>query len=113
MSELRIEFSGDDLAGRVPLLGQFRDDLKETVDPLLDIAACRWAEGVPGDDATTLQARAAVQEMLHKYVLPAYEALGESVGFQGEKLDLVRHIGENTEAGNSEAAGGWGAHPHG
>lgn len=107
MSAQRIEFSGENLAQRVPLLGKFRDDLAETVDPLVDIAACRWAQNVPGDDEVTLQARAAVQDMMIKYVLPAYAQLGGSVGLQGEKLDLVRHVGDNTEAGNSEVAGGW------
>jgi hypothetical protein len=103
-----IEFSGDDLARRVPLLGQFRDDLAGMIDPLADIVACRWADGVPDKDTTTLQARDAVRGVLAKYVTPAYGELGEAVGLQGDKLDLVRRIGDSTEAGNTDLAGGWG-----
>ncbi len=113
MSAEHIEFAGDDLARRVPLLGQFRTDLKRTVDPLLDVAACHWADGVPGDDDVTLQAKAAISGMLDQYVLPVYALLADAVGFQGEKLHIVRQIGDNTEAGNSEAAGGWGGGRHG
>ncbi|GAB3156683.1 hypothetical protein GCM10027290_54930 [Micromonospora sonneratiae] len=108
MSTSRIEFSGDGLARRVPLLGQFQGHLMDTVSLLVDIAACRWADDVPEDDKVTLQAREAVHGMLMKYVLPAYGALGEVVGIQGEKLGIVHRIGENTEASNAEAAGGWG-----
>ncbi|NBE80117.1 hypothetical protein [Micromonospora rubida] len=103
-----IEFSGDALAQRVPLLGQFRTDLENTLTPLVDIAACRWAAGAPADDEFTMQVREAVRKMMAEYVLPAYVQLGESVGLQGDKLDLVRRIGEQTESGNSEIAGGWG-----
>ncbi|GAB2922112.1 hypothetical protein GCM10027280_06670 [Micromonospora polyrhachis] len=108
MSASRIEFSGEALARRVPLLGQFQSDLEETVKTLVDIAACRWADDAPGDDKVTLQARKAVRDMLVKYVFPSYTALGGAVGLQGEKLDVVRRIGDNTEASNAEAAGGWG-----
>ncbi|WP_432842800.1 hypothetical protein [Dactylosporangium sp. CA-092794] len=109
----RIEFSGDDLARRVPLLGQFQDDLTGTVTPLTDIAACRWADGADGDDELTIQARNAVHGVLTQYVLPAYVELGDAVGVQGDKLGIVHRIGENTEAGNGEAAGGWGGGRHG
>lgn len=105
----QIEFSGDALAQRVPLLGQFREDLTSTLRPLLDIAECHWADGCDGDDELAHQARGAVREVLGKYVLPSYAELGESVGIEGEKLDVVRKIGENTEGTNSEVAGGWGS----
>ncbi|MEV0128433.1 hypothetical protein AB0H83_08200 [Dactylosporangium sp. NPDC050688] len=105
----QIQFSGDALAQRVPLLGQFRDDLAGTLRPLMDIAECHWADGCEGDDELALQARGAVREVLGKYVLPSYAELGESVGIEGEKLDLVRKIGDNTEGSNSDVAGGWGS----
>ncbi|WP_432990143.1 hypothetical protein [Dactylosporangium sp. CA-233914] len=100
---VRIEFSGDDLARRVPLLGQFRDDLIGTLTPLTDIAACRWADGVDQDDEQTIQARNAVRGVLSQYILPSYVQLGDSVGVQGDKLDLVRKIGDNIESTNGEA----------
>lgn len=112
MSAEHIEFAGDDIARRVPLLAQFRSEMKRTVDPLLDIAACHWADGVPGDDDVTLQARAAIGGMLAQYILPVYGLLADAIGYQGEKLDIVRRIGDNTEAGNSEAAGAWGGGKH-
>jgi hypothetical protein len=108
-----IEFSGDDLAARVPLLGQFRGHLIDTATPLVDISLCRWAGHPDGDDEITLQARNAVHGLLAKYVLPAYGLLGESVGLQGEKLGVVRNIGENTEDINGDAAGGWDGGRHG
>jgi hypothetical protein len=103
-----LSFDGDALANRVPLLGQFRDDLHDTIVPLSEIAACRWADGVPGDDDQSLQARANIKQMFEKYIMPAYQELGDAMGFQGEKLGLVRQIGENTENSNGEVAGGWG-----
>jgi hypothetical protein len=108
-----IEFSGDDLAIRVPLLGQFREHLIDTVTPLVDISLCRWAGHPDGDDEITLQASKAVHGLLTEYVLPAYGLLGESVGVQGEKLGVVGAIGQNTEDVNGDAAGGWGGGRHG
>jgi len=105
----RIEFSGDELARRVPLLGQFRDDLTGTLTPLMDIAACHWADGADSDDEQTVQARSAVRGVVGAYILPAYAELGGAVGVQGDKLDLVRKIGDNIEDGNGEVAGNWGA----
>ncbi|WP_320065632.1 hypothetical protein [Micromonospora sp. RTGN7] len=102
-----IEFSGDALAQRVPLLTEFRQHLVDILEPLTDVVACRWADGAPANDEFTMAARENVRKMLVDYVLPAYLQLGESVGVQGEKLDVVRQVGENTEAGNAEVAGGW------
>ncbi|MGW1062319.1 hypothetical protein [Micromonospora rubida] len=113
MSASSIEFSGDALAQRVPLLADFQGELGRFLGPLADIAMCRWADGAPADDEFTMEARAAVRKMLAEYVFPAYAQLGESVGLQGEKLDMVRRIGENTEASNTEVAGGWGGGRHG
>ncbi|MEU5941632.1 hypothetical protein ABZ807_21150 [Micromonospora sp. NPDC047548] len=108
MSASRIEFSGDDLAQRVPLLAQFQEDLIKTVNPLVDIAACRWADDVPEDDEVTLQARAAVQGMLMKYVFPAFVELGDVTGIQHDKWDFVRRIADNTEAISDEMVGDLG-----
>ncbi|SCL13138.1 hypothetical protein [Micromonospora inyonensis] len=102
MSGSRIEFNGDALAQQVPLVGQFKDHLIGTVDPVRQIAECRWAAGVPADDELSLQARAAVQQVLAGIVLAAYAKLAHAAGFQGEKLDLVRRVGENTEATGTE-----------
>ncbi|BCL13671.1 hypothetical protein [Micromonospora sagamiensis] len=102
MSSSRIEFNGDALAQRVPLLGQFKEHLINTVDPLREIAECRWADGVPGDDELSLQARAAVQKLLAGIVLMAYAKLAEAAGFQDEKVDLYRRVGENTEGTGAE-----------
>ncbi|WP_416902604.1 hypothetical protein [Micromonospora echinospora] len=102
MSGSRVEFNGDALAQRVPLLGQFKDHLISTVDPVRQIAECRWAAGVPADDELSLQARAAVQQVLAGIVLAAYAKLAQAAGFQGEKVDLVRRVGENTEATGAE-----------
>ncbi|MER7471460.1 hypothetical protein [Micromonospora sp. NPDC000018] len=77
---------------------QFKDHLIGTVDPLREIAECRWAADVPADDQLSLQARAAVQQLIAGIVFAAYAKLAESAGFQGEKLGHVFHIGENTEA---------------
>jgi hypothetical protein len=102
-----ITFSGDDLARRVPLLGQFREDLVSTITPLTDIAACRWANHATSDDEMTTQARGGVHGVLVKYILPSYVSLGGSVGVQGDKLDIVRQVGDSTEGTNNEVAGGW------
>jgi hypothetical protein len=106
----QIEFSGDDLTRRVPLLGQFCDDLIAVVTPLIDISQCQWAEG---DDEMTMQARATIFDLMTKYVLPAYSLLGEAVGMQGDKLGLVRLIGDQTEATNGQSAGWTGGGRHG
>lgn len=108
MSAENIQFDGEDLARRVPLLGQSQTDLESVAEALVEIAACRWADGVPNDDTTTLQARDAVHGMLAQYVFPAYGQCGAAFGFQGEKLGLFRRIGDNTEDTNTETAGGWG-----
>lgn len=108
----QISHSGDDLVRRVPLLGVFQDDLAAVLGPLADIAACRWAAGAPGDDRVTHGARAAVHGVVSGYVMPTYVGLGESVGLQADKLDVVRRIGDDTEAGNGELAGGWGGGRH-
>jgi hypothetical protein len=112
MSDQPIEFSGDALAQRVPLLGAFQENLASIFEPLADVGACRWAEGAPKDDELTAQTLAAVRQMMGDYILPAYELLGEAVGLQGDKLDMVRRIGDNTEATTTEIAGGWGGGRH-
>ncbi|MFI7650732.1 hypothetical protein ACIBTZ_32365 [Micromonospora sp. NPDC049460] len=87
------------MAQRVPLLRLFEEHLfAGTVDPILEIAACRWAAGVPADDELSLQAREAAQQLLGGIVLAAYVKLIEASGFQGDKVDLYRRVGENTEA---------------
>jgi hypothetical protein len=109
----RIDFSGDDLASRVPLLSEFRDTLMSVIDPLVDVAACRWADGAPPDDDITAQAKKGVSGMITTYLYPGYDVLGDSVGAQGTKMDLVRRIGDNIEDGNTETAdwgGGGGRH---
>ncbi|MGC4790552.1 hypothetical protein ACLQ22_22305 [Micromonospora sp. DT178] len=102
MSTSRITFNGDALARQVPLVGQFKDHLIGTVDPVREIAECRWADGVPADDELSLQARAAVMGLLANIVLAAYAKLAEAAGFQGEKLNLYRRVGDNTEATGAE-----------
>jgi hypothetical protein len=104
---LSLNFDGDALAARVPLLGRFRDDLHDTIAFLSDIAACLWAEGVPADDAQSLQARDNIKQMFDQYIMPAYRELADALGFQGEKLGLVKQIGDHTEHANGEVATSW------
>lgn len=115
MSGENISFDGDDLIRRVPLLGQAQTDLEGVAEALFEIAACRWADGVPDDDKITLQARDSVHGMLTEYVFPSYGQCGGAFGFQGEKLGLFRRIGDNTEDTNTEAAdfGGTSGGRHG
>ncbi|SCL29324.1 hypothetical protein GA0074692_2705 [Micromonospora pallida] len=98
MSGQRIEHHGDILLQNVPAVLQFKDHLIGTVDPVRQIAECRWAAGVPADDELSLQARAAVQQVIGVIVLAAYAKLAAAAGFQGEKLHNVFRVGENTEA---------------
>lgn len=100
----RIEFLGDELIRRVPLLAQFREDLIATVAPLLEIAECHWADGA--HDELTVQARGTLKQLLNAYVLPCYEVLGDAVGIdQLEKLEMYGQIGDLTEAVNGASAG--------
>ena len=104
----RIDFSGDDLAGRVPMFGEFKDTLMSVIDPLTDVAACRWADGVPADDHVTLQARDGVRGMITEYLYPGYGVLGESVGAQGDKMDKIIHDSDEIED-DTTTASDWGS----
>ncbi|MGC4807647.1 hypothetical protein [Micromonospora sp. DT233] len=105
---MTISHDGDQLANQVPLLHAFQGLMIETIDMLMRIAECHWANGAPADDEFTMAARANIRKMFSDYVFPTYLMLGEAVGLQGDKLGLVKKIGENTEGGNTEMAGGWG-----
>jgi hypothetical protein len=107
----QISFSGEEISRRVPLLAEFHEHLLELVNPMIEVAACRWADGV--DDEMSIQMRESVRKMVNGYILPVYAELGESLGFQGDKLSAFRRIGDQTEhnaAGAAGFTGGGGRH---
>jgi hypothetical protein len=103
-----ISHHGDQLGNQVPALHEFRTIMNDDINTLMEIVECRWAKGAPASDEFTMAACATIRKMLIDNVFRTYLQLGEAVGLQGDKLNLVRRIGENTEGGNTELASGWG-----
>ncbi|GAA2217888.1 hypothetical protein ACFY2R_20355 [Micromonospora olivasterospora] len=98
MSEKAISFNGDALAQRVPLLGEFKEELIGTIDPLMSVAECRWA----GEDEQSQAVRAIVMNLLGNQVLGILGLLANASGFQGEKLGLYHRNGVYTEDGSND-----------
>ncbi|EFC84681.1 hypothetical protein [Parafrankia sp. EUN1f] len=105
MSGEQIQFNGDELAEKVPMLADFREAFLAFGEELAEgIAQHNFARDAH-DEVSKLSY--AMFKQLMKYFGKIYDALGEAVGVQGDRLEAVRTIGEATETDATHSAGGW------
>ncbi|WP_261560618.1 hypothetical protein [Frankia tisae] len=100
------------------LLEHDSDELARAVSPLLGyrgmvVTFGTWLDGVAGTDFVgdakdepTLYAKLTFDKIMTAFG-KIYGALGQAIGLQGDRLDLVRHIGDQTEDGTTQTAEGW------
>ncbi|SNQ46310.1 conserved hypothetical protein [Frankia canadensis] len=102
MSGQEITQDGDAIAARVPAVHAFQDHLV-TVGKLLHQAATTDFAGDAKDEATLI-AKATFTQIMDSFG-KVYGALGQAVGLQGDRLDAVRRIGDQTESAATQSAG--------
>ncbi|ONH62028.1 hypothetical protein CcI49_00905 [Frankia sp. CcI49] len=105
MSGENITFDGDELANKVPILAEFRDDVVAFGKELADGIAQNNFAADAEDEASKL-AYAMFRQVMQAFD-KIYGALGTAIGVQGDRLGIVRNIGEATEAGAADTAGNW------
>jgi hypothetical protein len=107
VSDGLIEHDGDEIVKKVPALFDFNRDLQLLGDQLASvIGAYPFAEGT--NDPTLQAAQSTFQQLMDVFG-QIYTALGDAVGLQGGRLNLVRQIGDDTEDGATASAGQWQA----
>ncbi len=104
MSEQLIRHDGDELANKVPALKAYRDEFVTFGTWLGRVAGTDFV-GDAKDDAT-LYAKSTFDKIMTAFS-KVYGALGQAIGLQGDRLELVRRIGDDTEDGASKTAEGW------
>ncbi|MCM3920749.1 hypothetical protein ND748_03535 [Frankia sp. AiPs1] len=103
MSDEVILHDGDEIAQKVPMLSTFRQQVTDLGGELADtIARNNFAKGAK--DEVSLYAESSFQELMDAFG-KIYGALGEAVGLQGDRLSVVRQIGDTTEGETTEEAG--------
>jgi hypothetical protein len=111
MSDGLIRHDGDEIAQKVPLLSTFRQQVTDLGGELADtIARNKFADGAK--DEVSRYAQKSFQQLMEAFG-EIYGALGEAVGLQGDRLSVVRRIGDTTEGESTEHAEGWSQSPGG
>ncbi len=106
-----IQHDGDAIASRVPALKALQGHYGDFGEWLVSVAGVDFV----GDakDEATLYAKATFDKIMTAFG-KIYVGLGQAIGVQGDRLNLVRRIGDETEAGTSQHAGNWpGGGPRG
>ncbi|KQC35640.1 hypothetical protein UK82_25405 [Frankia sp. ACN1ag] len=105
MSDGVIRHDGDEIAQKVPALGAFRQHVTDLGGELADtLGRNKFADGAK--DEVSLYAQETFQQLMDAFG-KIYGALGEAIGLQGDRLSVVRQIGDNTEGETTEQAGNW------
>ncbi|CAO5147312.1 ESX-1 secretion-associated protein [Frankia sp. AiPs1] len=104
MSDRLIRQDGDEIAAKVPAIKTLQGDYGTFGTWLARIAGVDFA----GDakDEATLYAKATFHQIMTAFG-KIYTSLGTAIGVQGDRLDAVRQIGDQTESGASSHASGW------
>ncbi len=104
MSDELLEHDSDEIARAVAPLKGYRGEV---------VTFGTWLDGVAGTDfvgdakdEATLYAKSTFDKVIRDFGV-VYGALGKAIGLQGDRLDVVRHIGDQTEDGAAKTAEGW------
>ncbi|MGF7239059.1 MAG: hypothetical protein ACQSGP_29510 [Frankia sp.] len=109
MSDDVIRHDGDEIAQKVPMLGTFREQVTSLAVELGDtLARNDFAAGAK--DQVSRYAESSFKQVMDAFG-QVYGALGQAVGLQGDRLGVVGKIGDATEGGATEQAGGWSGSP--
>lgn len=105
MSDDEILHDGDEIAQKVPMLSTFREQVTNLAIELSDtIGRNDFARGAK--DEVSQYAQSSFQQVMDAFG-QIYGALGQAIGLQGDRLAVVRQIGDATEGETTEQAGGW------
>ncbi|MEX5636806.1 hypothetical protein [Parafrankia sp. FMc2] len=106
MSAEPLWHDGDAIGEKVPALFSFQDALALFALKLAEtLARYPFATGV--EDEMSKTAGKTFEQLIDSFG-QIFGALGEAVGLQGDRLQVVRGIGEQTEGDATTQAGAWG-----
>jgi hypothetical protein len=105
VSEELIQHDGDAIARRVPQIITFRGEVVSFGSDLSGtLADNRFAEGA--DDEVSLFAEDTFGQLMDSFG-QIYGEFGKAIGLQGNRLDVVRQIGDDTDGRATDHASGW------
>ncbi len=95
-----ILHDGDEIAQKVPMLSTFRQMVIDFGNELAEaLGQNKFAEGAK--DEVSLYAQSSFQQLMDAFG-KIYGALGEAIGLQGDRLSVLRQIGDDTEGATTE-----------